>query len=118
MLTISLENIRFEGAHGVYPEERILGGVFLVDVAVTIPDPGEVTALSETVDYEKVYEILCAVMGNPQAMLETLADQSVTRIRESFPRTTHIEVRIAKLNPPLSGEIGRSVVTLSRDFPA
>lgn len=117
MLTISLEDIRFESAHGVYPEERILGNTFLVDVGVAIPDPGEVTELSQTVDYEQVYGILKEVMESPRAMLETLADQSVNRIREAFPRAVHIEVRIAKLNPPISGEVGRSVVCLSRDYP-
>lgn len=117
MLTISLEDIRFESAHGVYPEERILGNTFLVDVRVTIPDPGEVTELAQTVDYEQVYGIVKEVMDTSRAMLETLADQSIKRIREAFPQAGHIEVRIAKLNPPLSGEVGRSVVRLSRDFP-
>jgi len=117
MLKISLEDIRFQGAHGVYPEEQVLGNVFAVDAAVMIPDPGTVTALSQTVDYEKVYEILREVMGSPGAMLETLADRSVERIREAFPRARKIEVCIAKLNPPLGGEVGRSVVSLSREYP-
>jgi len=118
MLTISLEAVKFQAAHGVYPEERVLGNAFLVDASVRVADPGEITDLSQTVDYEKIYEILRDVMSTPQAMLETLADQAIQHIRKAFPRAVRIGIRIAKLNPPLPGEVGRSVIELSRDFPA
>jgi dihydroneopterin aldolase len=118
MLTISLEAVKFQAAHGVYPEERVLENTFLVDASVRVADPGEVKDLSQTVDYEKMHGILRDVMATPHLMLETLADQAVKRIAEAFPRARHIRVRIAKLNPPLPGEVGRSVIELSRDFPA
>lgn len=117
MLTISLEDIRFQGAHGIYPEEKVLPGTFLVDAAVTIADPGDVTELDQTVDYEKVYDILREVMGSPAAMLETLASRAVSLIGGAFPGVRSVRVRIRKLSPPLPGEVGCSAVSLRREFP-
>lgn len=116
MLTISLEDMRFYGGHGMYPEEGVLGNTFVVDVSVGIPDNGTVADLSGTVDYEKVYGIVSEVMGNPASMLETLAGQCADRIRREFPSSCAIEIRIAKLNPPVGGEVGRSRVSLKRRF--
>lgn len=117
MLKISLEKMHFRGAHGLYPEERLLGSEYEVDVWVAVDDPGGAVTLDRTVDYEKVYALVAGVMAHHEALLETLADQCAVKIRETFPGAREAQIRIAKLHPPLGGRIERSVVTLTRAFP-
>ncbi|MGH2643927.1 MAG: dihydroneopterin aldolase [Chitinophagaceae bacterium] len=116
MLTISLEEMKFRLGHGVYPEEKIIGNDFIVDVSVSIDDEGPVKHLSQTIDYEKVYEIICREMSKATSMLETLAYSCITQLKHDFPQSKTIKIKISKLHPPMKGEIGKSSVTLDKTF--
>jgi dihydroneopterin aldolase len=116
MLTISLEEMKFHAAHGVYPEEKRAGNTFIVQVSVSIEETGLIDKLSQTADYEKIYEIIAEEMRKPAAMLETIAGHCAGRIKYVFPSIKIMEIKISKLHPPVGGEVGRSSVTLHKTY--
>lgn len=116
MLTISLEGMKFNVGHGIYPEEKIIGNTFLVDVAVSIEDNGIINDISQTINYETLYEVIRKEMNHVEEMLETIAYSCVDRIKQRFPKSKMISIKISKLHPPMSGEIGRSKISLNKTF--
>ncbi|TAM97210.1 MAG: dihydroneopterin aldolase [Chitinophagaceae bacterium] len=116
MLTISLEDMKFHSGHGIYPEEKVIGNDFIVDISVSIEDKVPVDHLSQTVDYEKVYDTLSEEMGKVTPMLETLAYSCISKIKEDFPQSKTIKIKISKLHPPMPGEVGKSTITLDKTF--
>lgn len=116
MLTISLEEMKFHSGHGLYPEEKIIGNDFIVDVSIVIEDKVAVTHLSQTIDYVKVYEIIRKEMSRPAPLLETLGYSCMASIKQDFPQSKVIKIKISKLHPPMGGEIGKSSITLDKTF--
>lgn len=117
MFTINLEGIRFFTPHGIYPEERILGNEMTVDLRVSFPEQGPVTALSHTVDYERLYAIVRAEMEQGAPMLEQTLQACADRIKEAFPDIRALDMTLSKCHPPLPGEVARSAVRLQRSYP-
>lgn len=116
MLTVSLEGMRFYTNTGIYPEEKILGNELLADIHISLEENEMITALSQTIDYEKVYHIIKQEMKQPYPMLETLVQSCIEQIKKSFPQALTIEMMLSKLHPPLPGEINCSKVTLKKTF--
>ncbi len=111
---ISLEGVRFFAYHGFYPEEQILGTEFIVDVATEL----EVyTAggddISNTVNYERLFQIVSDEMRTPRKLLETVAHGILQQIRHEFLAVKNIRVIIRKMHPPLGGDLGNSSIELT-----
>lgn len=116
MLTVSLEDMKFYAGHGVYEEEDVIGNTFLLNVFVTIDAPEKIDHLAQTIDYERLYDIVCSVMKTQAELLETIASVLVADIKKTFPQARIIEIKINKLYPPMGGEIGQSGIKLVKHF--
>lgn len=103
---IQLKGMRFYGYHGVYPEEALTGHWFVLDLTVAMPKEAGVASddLTNTLDYELLYNICHRVMGERASLLETLGERIIAEIRTSAPQSGKIKLHIAKLNPPFSGQ--------------
>lgn len=117
MLTISLEQLQFHSFIGLYPEEKVLGSDFLLDIHVRINENDQpIDTLSETVDYAKVYELIKEEMSKSYQLLETVAQKCLLSVKETWPQIAEAEIILRKMNPPLPGEVGCSKITLSKKF--
>ncbi len=116
MFTIHLHNLKFFCFHGVHEEERILGGQFEVDATVGFTADGKITALEQTVDYTKIFEVIKQRMQQPTALLETVAQELVHGIYESDRRITWVDINIKKINPPMGNFQGSISVSYKHDF--
>ncbi|MGI4020588.1 MAG: dihydroneopterin aldolase [Janthinobacterium lividum] len=114
MIKVALHEVKFFAYHGFYPQEQILGNPFLVDVEVEFNNKniGD-DEISNTVNYEKLHSILTEKMKQPRKLLETLVQEMVDQIRLEFPFLQKIKLGIKKLNPPLPGEVGYSLVEIT-----
>lgn len=114
MIKVALHEVRFFAYHGFYPEEQILGNHFLVDAEVEFNNKniGD-DEISNTVNYEKLHSILTEEMKQPRKLLETLVQEMIDQIRAEFLFLETIKVGIKKLNPPLPGEVGYSLVEIT-----
>ena len=117
MMTIELKELKFHAYHGVYAEERILGGPFQVSLVLSYHEKKDtITELADTINYQVVYEIVAASMSAPRDLLETLAQEIVYNCKQSFPNVASASCSIYKMNPPVPNFEGKLGVTFQKDF--
>lgn len=104
---IYLENLRFYARHGVGEQERLAGNRYEITLKIGYPFQRamQTDRLEDTLNYAAVYELIAAEMQVPSALLEHVAGRIVTRLRERFPEIASLDLKLSKLNPPISGEI-------------
>jgi dihydroneopterin aldolase len=113
---VSIEDIRIFAFHGLYPEERILGNWYTLDVIVeSETQPNFSDDIANTIDYSQIYAICKQVMANPVDLLETVAEKIAQKIQNDNPEEVSILVQISKENPPMGLSSGRSTVVYRLD---
>lgn len=114
---IHVEGIEFHGLHGLLPEERVLGHRFRVDAALELDlaSAGRTDDLEQTVDYAAVARAVVEVgIGPSVCLVEALAERIASRLLEQFPRLDAVELRVAKLQPPVPVLISAAVIHIRR----
>ncbi len=109
---ISLRNVRFHAFHGVLPQERQVGGDFLVTVRVGYPleRAMETDYVGDTLDYSALYALVEKEMAESSKLLEHVAGRIVKAITVSFPAVTSVDLELTKLNPPMGADCDGAAV--------
>jgi dihydroneopterin aldolase len=107
MAIISIEGMEFFAYHGCFAEEQIIGTKFHVDLFLEVnTETAELTdQLSDTVNYQSVYQTIKVEMQIKSKLLEHLARRILVRIQSEFPSVENATIKVQKLNPPLGGKI-------------
>jgi dihydroneopterin aldolase len=111
---IELKQLYFFSFHGLYEEERKVGGEFVVDLFVKYPEEKQITSLSQTINYAALYAIIKEEMNQPKDLLETLAQSIAEKIHTAYPSVNEIDIRIEKKNPPIVGFVGSVAVSFKK----
>jgi dihydroneopterin aldolase len=112
MLTIQLKDLLFRSFHGVYQEETILGGDFVVNVTVDYFPPTDIIRqLDETLNYETLFERVKQRMDQSTPLLETIVMELANEILHDFVAVSRVWIAIEKKNPPISGLNGSVLVS-------
>lgn len=109
--TVRLVNAVFYAHHGVMQEEHRLGGRYEVDVAIDFDfeEAARTDDLSKTVDYERVYSLVEAlVTENNFYLIEKLAYLIAHRVAEAYPEVETVVATVRKPNPPVGGTCDRA----------
>ena len=102
--TIELRNLQFYSFHGLYEEERIAGGDFVVDVWAKFPAEDHVlNSIDETVNYAALFAIIKEEMGQPRQLLETVAQSIAEKIYAKYNVIKEVKIRIEKKKAPIVG---------------
>ena len=103
---ICLHEVRFYAFHGVMPQERRVGGEFLVSVKVGYPLEKAMSSddVADTLNYAALYELVKKEMMLPSSLLEHVMGRIVEAIEKAFPKVTSVEVKIKKVNPPMGSD--------------
>lgn len=104
MATIVLQAMQFHAWIGVYADEQAHGNDLLVDV--TLSSEGirsSHDALTDTLDYVLVYQVVKEVMGRRYQLMETAVQDIITGIRALPWEIAGVKVKMSKLNPPVGG---------------
>ena len=102
--TIELRGLEFFSFHGLYEEEKKVGGEFIVDVIAKFPaQDHKLTSIDETVNYAALFNIVKEEMKQPGELLETIAQSIAEKIYAKYAVIKEIEIRIEKKNPPIVG---------------
>jgi dihydroneopterin aldolase len=114
----ALNNVEFFSFHGLYPEEKLIGGKFSVDVLVEqeIDDQSSMKRLVEVVNYEQLFSIVKKQMEHPRDLIEAVAKCILDDIASRIHKTQFIEVKITKLNPGGLFKSGSASVCLRKNF--
>lgn len=112
---LELNGMKIYASHGCFEEEKIIGNYFIVDFSaqVDVSRPSESDCLEDAVNYQLIYNIVKEEMAIPSNLLEHVAGRILKRVQREFPQIVSASVSVAKLNPPLGGEVHSSRVTLS-----
>ncbi|HQV78196.1 MAG TPA: dihydroneopterin aldolase [Chitinophagales bacterium] len=111
---IGLEGMEFYAHHGVYAEERKIGGRYVVDVWVQTDASlaEKEDDLNGTINYEKIFNVVHQKMQEPVQLIEHLARKIMDSIQDFVPIEDKIRIKIRKINPPLGAKVEASVIEM------
>jgi dihydroneopterin aldolase len=103
---ISLMGISAIGFHGVFPEERRDGQLFMAD---------QNDDLNATVNYADVTAIVVEeISSSPVSLIEALAERIHLRMLAAFPLINSIEITVHKPDAPVGLDFKDISVTIFR----
>ena len=113
---IRLHNAVFYAYHGVLLDEQNLGGKFEVDVDLycDLSRGAKSDHLTDTVDYERVYDCIhTLVLERKHLLIESLAGSIGRTILKLFSKVQSVTVRVRKPSAPVKGVIDYVEVELT-----
>jgi dihydroneopterin aldolase len=104
---IYLKNIRLYAFHGCMDEEEKIGSDYVVNVFVDtdLSHSSLSDDLKDTVDYVALHAIVKKEMSIRAKLLEKVADRILKRILKEHPEVVLVNVKVAKKNPPIGGNV-------------
>ena len=111
---IVLEDIKVYAFHGCMKEETKIGSDYIINLNVKadLQDAAISDQLRDTVDYVDLLKIVNEEMAINSKLLEHVAERIVSRVLQTMKMVNNIQVKVAKQNPPINGNI--SAVTIIR----
>jgi dihydroneopterin aldolase len=114
--TIELHGLRVRGFHGVLPEERSVGQLFVADVVLEVDTTAAAAAddIDLTVDYAGLAHRLAEVIaGEPVSLIETLA-QRLADVCLAEVLVDAVEVTVHKPDAPVGLPVSDLLVKIHR----
>lgn len=111
---VTLKNIRVYAYHGCLAEETLIGSDYRVDLSVwaNLEKSTQTDDLEDTVDYVLLNRIVKEEMAMASKLLEQVAKRIITKILEQESKVEKIKVSVAKINPPIGGDVQEVAVVL------
>jgi dihydroneopterin aldolase len=100
---IYIDRLRLYAFHGVMPQERRVGGCFVISVRVHYNIARAMTSddVDDTLNYAQLCQLIETEMAKPSKLLEHVAGRVAHTIFEQFPSVTELELSLTKENPPM-----------------
>lgn len=113
MGVITIAGIKLYAYHGCMEEESKIGSDYEVDVVLEadLYEAAVTDDLTKTVDYVAVHKVVEQEMAVRSKLLEHVAQRIIDKLADNHPEIVSMEVSVAKLNPPINGNVERVVVT-------
>ncbi len=107
MSTIRLKNIKIYAFHGCLVEESKIGSDYLVNLSVkaNLTQAAKSDQLSDTVDYVLLQKIVTTEMQKRSKLLEHVAQRIIDAIFKEVDLVQTVKIRVAKVNPPIGGDV-------------
>ena len=109
---ITIEGIRVFAYHGHLPEEKKLGGHFIVNVWVNVDTQlvEKTDDLDDTVDYVQIIDIVKEQMAVRANMIEVPAKRIANAILQ-LKKVQKVKVEVEKIQPPIDATFDKISVT-------
>ncbi|MGB3776597.1 MAG: dihydroneopterin aldolase [Leeuwenhoekiella sp.] len=113
---IRLNNIRTYSYHGCLVEESKIGSDYKVDLKVwaDLKNAAISDKLGDTVDYVHLNKIVKEEMAIPSKLLEEVCQRIINRSLEEIPMVSKLRTRVAKLNPPINGDVASVSIEMTK----
>jgi dihydroneopterin aldolase len=114
---IIITGISAIGYHGVYPDERKNGQLFIVDAILNLDlsVPGSNDHLINTVDYSKVSQLIQnLIIGEPYSLIESLAETISEQILNSYSLVRNVIITVHKPNADVGVTVSDIAVEIER----
>ena len=111
---IYLKNIKVYAYHGCLAEGTLIGSDYLVQLKVWADLKKSTTSdqLEDTVDYVLLNAIVKKEMASPSKLLEHVAQRIINSIFKQANLVDEVELSVAKINPPIGGDVAAVSVIL------
>jgi len=116
-MKVHLKELVFYGYHGTAPEERTLGQRFVVNFTFETAQKHdqEISHLSDTVDYTKVFEIIRHIIEEHTFhLLENCANMILDEVFEKFDAIMMANVKIKKPSVPIKATLDAVELEMER----
>lgn len=111
LMQISLQKLRFFGQYGLYPVEKKWTTELQVDIHLSfVPVSKFSFALSDTIDYQRVYDLAKHVFEQNEELLENLVNKLGIQLRAEYPQVVAIQIEVFK-KPILQGPVASVAVS-------
>jgi 7,8-dihydroneopterin aldolase/epimerase/oxygenase len=112
---IYLNDLIFNGFHGVYPSEKKIGNTFKLDLRIQLtPTTKTIDQLDQTIDYVQVYALIQKIMAVPTPLLETIVTNIADQILAAHPMAESVYVKITKQQLSVPYFQGTTAVDIER----
>ena len=113
---IQVNNIKLYAFHGCLDEEGKIGSEYSVDVEVKadLKKSSKTDELIDTVDYVHLNSIVKEEMAIRSKLLEEVAQRILDRTFKEIPMVKKAKVSVAKINPPIGGNVEEVVIILTK----
>lgn len=113
---IQVNNIKVYGYHGCLEEEAKIGSWYRVDIEVKVDltKSSQTDELLDTVDYVHLNYIVKEEMAIRSKLLEEVAKRILDRMFLEIEMIKKAAVSVAKMNPPIGGNVEEVVIILSK----
>jgi len=112
---IYLNDLIFNGFHGVYPAEKKIGNTFKVDLRIQLTATTKtIDQLEQTIDYVQVYALIQKIMAVPTPLLETIVTNIADQILAAHPMAESVYVKITKQQLSVPYFEGTTAVDIER----
>ena len=114
---IQVNNIKLYANHGCLNEEAMIGSWYRVDIEVEVDltKSSISDALEDTVDYVHLNHIVKEEMDKRSKLLEEVARRILDRFFLELKMINTATVRVAKINPPIGGNVQEVVIILTKE---
>ena len=112
--SISLHDIRVYAYHGCLEQEAQIGSWYRVDLTVWADLETSIKSdrLTDTIDYVRLNQIVKDQMAIRSQLLEHVAGRILQIIKAEFQGVISLEVEVAKINPPIGGDVAQVSVKI------
>ncbi len=112
---IYLNDLIFNGFHGVYPAEKKIGNNLKLDLLFQLtPTTKTIDQLEQTIDYVQVYALIQKIMAVPTPLLETIVTNIADQILAAHPMAESVYVKITKQQLSVPYFEGTTAVDIER----
>jgi dihydroneopterin aldolase len=113
---IQVNNIKLYAFHGCLDEEAKIGSEYSVDVEIkaNLKKSSKTDELADTVDYVHLNRIVKEEMAIRAKLLEEVAQRILDRIFKEILMVKKANVSVAKINPPIGGNVEEVVIILTK----
>lgn len=114
---IQVNNIKLYAYHGCLEEEAKIGSWYKVaiEVEADLSKSSITDELSDTVDYVHLNHIVKEEMAIRSKLLEEVAKRILDRAFLELKMIEKATVSVAKINPPIGGNVQEVVIILSKE---
>ncbi len=111
---IRVNDIRVFTNHGCLEEEAKIGSEYRVDIEVKadLQKSAQTDELADTVDYVLLNQIVKEEMAIRSKLLEHVAQRILDRIFKEIQLVAAAKVSVAKINPPIGGNVAEVAIVL------
>ncbi len=111
---IEVTGIELYAYHGCMDEEAVLGGKYIVDVALStnFTKSAQTDDLIDTIDYVAIRNIVVEEMAIRSKLIEHVAYRIITRFKAEFDSLITATVKVRKLSVPIQGVVKEVAVVI------